>query len=97
MFAKLLDKMFDYLNRYYLKNQSMKSLGQTALQKFNELYYDTIKVELRDAVLSALSKYRNNNIIDREVVKRTIKCYVDMGLNGAKPMKSPEGFRWEGD
>lgn len=31
MFAKLLDKMFDYLNRYYLKNQSMKSLGQTAL------------------------------------------------------------------
>lgn len=27
MFAKLLDKMFDYLNRYYLKNQSMSSLG----------------------------------------------------------------------
>jgi len=97
MYAKLLDKMFDYLNRYYLKNQSMKSLGQTALQKFNELYFDAIKVELRDAVKTALSKDRDDHIVDREVIKRTIKCYVDMGLNGAKPMKSAEGFRWEGD
>lgn len=44
MYAKLLDKMFDYLNRYFLKNQSMKSLGQTALFKFNELFYERIKV-----------------------------------------------------
>ena len=97
MYAKLLDKMFDYLNRYYLKNQSMKSLGQTALMKFNELFYDPIRIDLRESVLSTLSKDRNNNIIDREIVKRTIKCYVDMGLNGAKPMKTSEGFRWEGD
>jgi len=27
MFAKLLDKLFTYLNRYYLKNLSMRSLG----------------------------------------------------------------------
>lgn len=34
MFVKLLDRMFDYLNRYYLKNQSMKTLGVTALDMF---------------------------------------------------------------
>ena len=39
MFTKLLDKMFDYLNRYYLKNMSMCSLSATALKKFNELLY----------------------------------------------------------
>ena len=27
MLAKLMDRMFDYLNRYYLKNQSLKLLG----------------------------------------------------------------------
>jgi len=51
MYAKLLDKMFDYLNRYFLKNQSMKSLGQTALVKYNELFYERIKVELREVIL----------------------------------------------
>ena len=35
MFAKMLDKMFDYLNRYFLKNQSMSTLGQSALKSFN--------------------------------------------------------------
>lgn len=51
MYAKLLDKMFDYLNRYFLKNQSMKSLGQTALVKYNELFYERIKVDLREVIL----------------------------------------------
>lgn len=60
MYAKLLDKMFDYLNRYFLKNQSMKSLGQTALMKFNELFYERVKGELREVVLEQISKDRNS-------------------------------------
>ena len=39
MFVKLLDRMFDYLNRYYLKNQSMKTLGVTALDFFNSNFH----------------------------------------------------------
>ena len=31
LFSRLLDKMFEYLNRYYLKNQSMKFLGVVCL------------------------------------------------------------------
>lgn len=27
-FAKLMEKLFDYLNRYYLKNQNKPSLGE---------------------------------------------------------------------
>ena len=97
MYAKLLDKMFDYLNRYFLKNQSMKSLGQTALVKFNELFYERIKTDLRDVILEQISKDRNNEIIDKDVLKKSIQCYVDMGLNGAKPMKTNSGFVWQGD
>ena len=97
MYAKLLDKMFDYLNRYFLKNQSMKSLGQTALMKFNELFYEKVKTELREVILEQISKDRNNQIVDRSIVKKAIQCYVDMGLNGAKPMKIDAGFIWQGD
>ena len=39
-FAKLIEKLFDFLNRYYLKNQSQPSLGEQSLQDFKEIYFD---------------------------------------------------------
>lgn len=97
MFAKLLDKMFDYLNRYFLKNQSMSSLGITALKKFNELFYPEIKLTLRGMLLTQISKDRNREAVNREILKKVIQCYVDMGLAGAKTMKIEQGFIWQGD
>lgn len=47
----MVDKMFDYLNRYYLKNASLPQLGMTCLQMFSKYCYDAIKVELRAEVL----------------------------------------------
>jgi hypothetical protein len=38
----------------------MKSLGQTALMKFNELFYEKVKTELREVILEQISKDRNN-------------------------------------
>lgn len=39
MLAKLMDRMFDYLNRYYLKNYALKMLGVTAMELFvNKCY-----------------------------------------------------------
>ena len=72
MFAKLLDKMFDYLNRYFLRNQSMSSLGQTALKKFNELFYPEIKKTLRELLMQHISKDRNGESVKREVLKKVI-------------------------
>ncbi len=72
MFAKLLDKMFDYLNRYFLKNQSMSSLGQTALKKFNELFYPKIKETLRELLMQNISKDRNGETVKRQVLKKVI-------------------------
>jgi|LakMenEpi03Aug12_release.lakeMendotaPanAssembly.Ray.scaffolds.fasta_scaffold176829_3 hypothetical protein len=33
----------------------------------------------------------------KDVLKKSIQCYVDMGLSGAKPMKTEAGFVWQGD
>lgn len=33
----------------------------------------------------------------RDVLKRVIQCYVDMGLAGAKTIKTEVGFVWQGD
>ena len=75
----------------------MSSLGITALKKFNELFYPEIKKNLRETLLAQISKDRNREAINREVLKKVIQCYVDMGLAGAKTMKIEQGFIWQGD
>jgi len=75
----------------------MSSLGMTALKKFNELFYPEIKKNLKEVLLSQISKDRSGDAVNRLVMKRVIQCYVDMGLAGAKTMKVDAGFIWQGD
>lgn len=89
--------MFDYLNRYHLKNQAMSSLGQTALKKFNELFYPKIEGTLRELLLQDISKDRNGEMVNREILKKVIQCYVDMGLVNARAMNQNQNFIWQGD
>lgn len=96
MFAKLLDRMFDYLNRYYLKNQSLKPLGVTALDSFNNLLFNQVKDSFRDEVLKTFTKDRNGDIVDRGLMGRAVNCYVMQGLINATPKKDPSGFLWDG-
>ena len=97
MFSKLIEKMFDYLNRYYLKNQCLPQLGEKCLKYFKDIYYDQQKTELRGAVMLQLTKDRKGEVINRETLKKAIQCYVDMGLVQPKAMKSGDTFLWQGD
>ena len=40
MFSKLMERMFDYLNRYYLKNQCLPQLGEKCMVYFKDIYYE---------------------------------------------------------
>lgn len=55
MLSKLMDRMFDYLNRYYLKNQSLKTIGVTAMDIFVSKCYEQIKEPLRYQVLNTFT------------------------------------------
>ena len=97
MFSKLMEKMFDYLNRYYLKNQCLPQLGEKCMSYYKDIYYDRQKNELRTAVLLQITKDRKGQVINRETVKKALQCYVDMGLVQPRPMKSGNEFVWQGD
>lgn len=47
MLSKLMDRMFEYLNRYFLKNQALKMLGVTAMELFVAKCYEKVKDPLR--------------------------------------------------
>ena len=45
-----------------------------------------------------MKKDRAGDAINKEVVKKCIQVFVDMGLIKPKPMKTPQGiFLWQGD
>ena len=80
MLTKLLDRMFDYLNRYYLKNQSLKILGVTALEQFNQIFYNEVKDSFRTEVLLNFTKDRNGDIVNKDLLRDAVKCFVMQGL-----------------
>lgn len=96
MLSKLMDRMFDYLNRYYLKNQALKLLGVTSMELFINKCYEQVKEPLRAKVLQAFTDDRNGNLADKHLLVRVIQCYVQMGLVAAQPMKGNDGFYWAG-
>jgi len=76
MLIKLLDRMFDYLNRYYLKNQSMKMLGVTALEIFNQNFYQEVKDAFRTELLLNFTKDRNGDIVNPDLMRDAVQCFV---------------------
>ena len=55
---------------------------------YRDIYYERQKNELRAAVILQLTKDRKGEIINKETLKKALQCYVDMGLQQPKPMKS---------
>lgn len=65
MVAKLLDRCFDYLNRFYLKGKNHEFLGVTAMKIFIANCFDKVKEPLGLKVLETFTKDRNGNIADK--------------------------------
>lgn len=90
-------KMFLYLDRYYLKNSNATLLATTALQLFREHCFDKVHERLKVAILNQMSRDRNNEMVDLELVKRAIYTFVEMGFLTADIVKQDDDYVWKGD
>ena len=80
MVAKLMERVFEFLDRFYLKNEKKDFLGVTAMKIFIEYCYTGIKNKLLTAVKHQFELDRNGTAVDQELLQRVIKCFVDMGM-----------------
>ena len=90
----MMNKMFDYLNRYYLRNETRSTLGQTALEEINKQFYEAVKAGLKPAILEEISKDRRREIVDRDTIKALIRIYVVMGLVKPSPAYDRPSGKW---
>lgn len=82
-------KMFDYLDRYYLKNgaERAQNLTETALGKFKDLVFQDKVGELRKSILEEIQKDRLNEIVDRDLIKDSIWQFMYMGFEKKTTIK----------
>jgi len=94
--------MFDYLDRYYLKNGAERCLNltETALSQFKEKIFKPRINELRSAILEEIQRDRENEIVDKELIKEAVWQFIYMGFEKKTMIKKIDGgggFTWMGE
>ena len=75
-----MKKMFDYLDRYYLKSLKCKgkSLLGTAQEHYKAQVFDKHMNDLRVAILNEIIKERDNEMVDKDVIKEAVIQFMIM-------------------
>lgn len=94
LFSKWLTKVFNYLDRYYLKFSNADSTVLTALKTFKSEVFEKMKVNLVNAVLEEIRKWREGEEVDWNVLHMVIECFITIGIN--KNAKIENGTAGEG-
>lgn len=92
IFTFSMKKMFDYLDRYYLKNgNNLEGLAQSALNLFKTLVFNIREQEFVNSILQEIHKERENEITDKELIREAIQQFIFMGFENKIAIKKGAG------
>ncbi|XP_042444738.1 cullin-1-like isoform X1 [Zingiber officinale] len=77
--SKWLSRFFSYLNRFFIKRNSLPSLDEVAFTCFRDQVYKETKGKVKDAVISLIDQERGGEQIDRGLLKNVIEIFVEIG------------------
>lgn len=75
----------------------MQSLATSALIFFKERCFNQVSEQLRGAVLNQITKDRNGEKVDLDLLKRCIQTFVQMGFITADIVKVDDDYVWKGE
>ena len=98
IYAISADRMFAYLNRNWIKNQQMAAVAEQCMRYFQRNVYDKIKVAMCNALIEQIDEDRARRAVDKDVVKKSIKVFADLGLEVPVAKRDPKTgtFDWVG-
>ena len=76
---KWMMKFFQYLDRYYVKHHSQKTLKEVGIMAFKYEVYLKTKEEIVKAMLSAIEKERVGEEVDHSLLKSCVAIFEVMG------------------
>eukprot|EP00747_Dinoflagellata_sp_TGD_P103439 gnl/TRDRNA2_/TRDRNA2_168962_c0_seq1.p1 gnl/TRDRNA2_/TRDRNA2_168962_c0~~gnl/TRDRNA2_/TRDRNA2_168962_c0_seq1.p1 ORF type:complete len:753 (-),score=178.87 gnl/TRDRNA2_/TRDRNA2_168962_c0_seq1:182-2440(-) len=80
IYVKWMDRFFTYLDRYYVKLQSVEPLHNRGCSIFHQLVFEEVKKDTRTALLKVINLERQGEYIDHDLVKGIIEMFIDLGI-----------------
>eukprot|EP00931_Biecheleriopsis_adriatica_P086206 TRINITY_DN60919_c0_g1_i1.p1 TRINITY_DN60919_c0_g1~~TRINITY_DN60919_c0_g1_i1.p1 ORF type:complete len:756 (+),score=201.17 TRINITY_DN60919_c0_g1_i1:113-2380(+) len=80
IYVKWMDRFFTYLDRYYVKLQSVDPLHNRGYTIFNQQVFQVCIKETRAALLRVINSERQGEHIDQDLVKGVIEIFIDLQL-----------------
>ena len=75
----------------------MNSLASSALSFFKEKCFIPLQEPLKNAILQQITKDRDGEMVDWDLLKNSIQSFVQMGLVNADIIKQDDDYVWKGD
>ena len=72
-------------------------MATTALHLFRDECFTKIRDRVRAAILNQITRDRNNEMVNLDLLKRAIYTFVEMGLMAADIVKQDDEWVWKGD
>mmetsp|Transcript_86940 Transcript_86940/g.246499 ORF Transcript_86940/g.246499 Transcript_86940/m.246499 type:complete len:753 (+) Transcript_86940:88-2346(+) len=88
IYVKWMDRFFTYLDRYYVKLQSVEPLHSRGYSIFLQLVFEEVKKDTRAALLKVINQDRQGEHIDTDLVKGIIEMFIDLGLGNSNVYNS---------
>mmetsp|Transcript_6209 Transcript_6209/g.14851 ORF Transcript_6209/g.14851 Transcript_6209/m.14851 type:complete len:754 (+) Transcript_6209:67-2328(+) len=80
IYVKWMDRFFTYLDRYYVKLQSVEPIYNRGYSIFHQLVFEECKKDTRNALLRVINLERQGEHIDQDLVKGVIDMFIDLGI-----------------
>lgn len=75
-----MQKFFQYLDRYFVKYHSLALLDVAGLTIFKAKIFDEIKAQLTDSMLMCINNEREDQAVDRDLLRSCVELYESMGM-----------------
>ena len=92
-----MKRIFEYLDRNYLKNEIKKTLFQISMNLYKEHFFDKIQSNIYIALNKLIKEDRNGNMEPRPKIKAILKVLYDMDLQTPIMIREKESLIWSQD
>jgi cullin 1 len=72
------EMIFFYLEKYFIKHQTLPTLSEVSLKCFRDQIYENFKRHATKAILQMITSERDGEVIDKSLVKDIIQIFESM-------------------
>jgi len=71
-----MQRFFQYLDRFYIEINSLTPLTDQGFKIFKTVVFQPLLNNITQAVLSAIDRERNEELVDVDLMKKTVEIYI---------------------